>query len=358
MKRCTLYSMLAMIGLLAQPGLTARAQSSYSFRDLGTLGGTYSNAQAVSNLGQVVGYSFRTGGTSLQRDEHAFYWANGMMTDLSTLGGTWSEAYAINNGGDVVGRSATSTSIHAFLWNSVTHALTDLNSYLSSGDSLNWKLVEARGINDTRQVVGSGEVLINGVLYVHAYLLNLGTTPATLTDLGSSTARGLNNLSTPQIVGDGPYLFTSGFLPVNLSPLWDAMSINNSGQIVGSVNPPNPIPLHPAYRAPDGSLTDLGTFTTNTAASGIAYGINNASPCIVVGYASALEKNTLLPRAFRWSVGSISKDNLNNLTSNRGAFTLRSANRVSDSGYIVGTANSTKNEPSNYDRAFLLSPNP
>jgi probable HAF family extracellular repeat protein len=68
--------------------------------DLGTLpGDTYSQATAVSH-GQVVGVSESdlTGG-----GEHAFIWtAAGGMVDLGTLGGSDSSANAVSNG-QVVG---------------------------------------------------------------------------------------------------------------------------------------------------------------------------------------------------------------------------------------------------------------
>jgi len=369
MTRRFLLGAFASVALLTMAGAVttaARAQTSYSFRDLGTLGGTYSNAQSVNTSGQVVGYAFRPGGTTFGRDEHAFYWASGVMTDLGTLGGTWAQAFAINNAGDVVGRSqiaAPGNTTRAFLWNNTSRVLTDLNTYLSVADAANWVLRSAAGINDNRQVTGEGEVSIDGVVYAHAYLLDLNT--GFLTDLGTlpgsadSYGFGLNNLASPQVVGKSgvPFLYDSAaFALLDLSPLWEARGINNAGQIVGAVNPSGSGPAHPAYRAPDGTITDLGTFTSNSYAGGRAYGINNAFPAFVVGKADTVVKNTLLPRAFRWRVGSAAKDNLNTLASNRGTFTLRSANAVSDNGSIVGTANNTKNEPSNYDRAFLLTP--
>ena len=122
--------------LLAVAGIAttaARAQTSYSFRDLGTLGGTFSIALGVNNQGQVVGYSFLPGGTSTSRDEHAFYWANGVMTDMGTLpGGTWADAYAINNLGEVIGRAqipSAGNEDRAFYWNNQNRTMVNLNTY-------------------------------------------------------------------------------------------------------------------------------------------------------------------------------------------------------------------------------------
>src|SRR4029450_5669696 len=68
-------------------------------RDLGTLGGSTSVANAVNNYGQVAGWSYTARG-----QQHAFLWdpVNGMR-DLGALGGTGSAAYGINDAGQVAG---------------------------------------------------------------------------------------------------------------------------------------------------------------------------------------------------------------------------------------------------------------
>src|SRR5262245_62230329 len=82
--------------------LEDRATPCYSITDLGTLGGTSSQAFALNNVGQVVGYA------QTARDEaaHAFVYDNGTMIDLGTLGGPSSAAVAINDSGLVAGSAS------------------------------------------------------------------------------------------------------------------------------------------------------------------------------------------------------------------------------------------------------------
>jgi probable HAF family extracellular repeat protein len=79
-----------------------------TMRDLGTLGGYLSDASAVNERGQVVGWA------ETRTSDHAFLWQTGKMRDLGTLGGRTSEAVDINERGQVVGHVGAET--RAFLW--------------------------------------------------------------------------------------------------------------------------------------------------------------------------------------------------------------------------------------------------
>ena len=117
--------------------------------DLGTFGGSNSYAMSINDSGAVAGFAALPSGY-----EHAFLYASGGLTDLGTLGGPSSFAYSVNNAGTVVGYSwvAGGANTHAFVDSSgVMH---DLNSLIPADSG--WLLLQAFGINDTGQIVGTG----------------------------------------------------------------------------------------------------------------------------------------------------------------------------------------------------------
>ncbi len=110
--------------------------------DLGTLGGTKSQAYGINRSGRVVGASTKSGGVL-----RAFLRKNGVMTDMGTLAGaTSSAAFGLNAAGEVVGTSGS----RAFLW--VQGSMNDLGS-------LGGTVAQALAINPSHQVVGESTTL-------------------------------------------------------------------------------------------------------------------------------------------------------------------------------------------------------
>ena len=117
--------------------------------EIGTFGGNGSIAAAINTSGQVVGYAQLPGG-----DQRAFLFAHGKMKNLGTLpGGTQSFAYGVDDRGRVVGASdAKDSPLHAFIYSD--DIMQDLNKLIPADSG--WLLTEAKGINQSGQIVGYG----------------------------------------------------------------------------------------------------------------------------------------------------------------------------------------------------------
>ena len=213
-------------------------------RDLGTLGGRTSSAQAINSRGEVAGTAATISGV-----QHAFLYADGTMRDLGALKGGWSYGYDINDAGQVVGGAtmapAHDAPTHPFLY--TEGSMIDLSRFAA-------EFGIATSINNKGQVVGATHI---GTFPDRAFLYESGV----WTDLGTlggvaSYATSINDLgnivgSSVLASGDAShgFLYTDGKM-VDINTLLDlaepgwtvhqAYLINASDQIAGFACRPHP----------------------------------------------------------------------------------------------------------------------
>jgi probable HAF family extracellular repeat protein len=219
--------------------LDAFVTTKTGLKDLGTLGGQFSNASGVNVLLQVVGSSTLVGEAST----HAFYWdaKHGMM-DLGTLGGSNSAANAISPLGVVAGSAdlADGLTTDLALWNTKgIHDLGNLGGGFAAANSVS-ALGQAAGYSTT----ASGET--HAVITSKSGLQDLGTLGGTV-----SVANGIYPLGGIVVgtytdandIDNLAFVWTSKKGMVDLNTLipagsgWvlqSATSITVLGQIVGN----------------------------------------------------------------------------------------------------------------------------
>ena len=129
-------------------------------------GGDKSQAAALNNYGQIVGWT-----TDQNNVWRAFFYDRRTGRVSHLLGDEESLATAINNQGLVVGHYKFSLLVdHAFVWDVQAGVVEDLNQRLPT--DAGWTLFEAWGINDSGQIAGSGAHQVDGIYDQRGYRLS------------------------------------------------------------------------------------------------------------------------------------------------------------------------------------------
>jgi probable HAF family extracellular repeat protein len=235
--------------LLSVPANASASLSIGAVTDLGSIGGPFLEALAISSNSLVVGVG------STPNSNHAFLWsaAEGIR-DLGTLpGDDYSKANGVNSRGQVVGMSTSLGSYHAFIW-SADKGMRDLGS-------LGGHLSVATGINEAGQVVGWSAA----PRVTHAFIW--------------TEAEGMKDIGA-------------------LGTISMAWAINNHGQVVGTMYTPLSLKGSAFVWTKERgmrALTDLGGDAS------YAFAINDAG---VIGGASNV-KPAALTHATIWTKGVI-----------------------------------------------------
>ncbi len=289
--------------------------------DLGTLGGTGSEAHAINQRGQVVGRAFGPGWT------RAFLY-DGAMHDLGNFGGADALAADINESGQVTGYATSADGArHAFLYRD--GALRQLQTPGTA--SVGWV------INGGGQVAGDFDS------NAHVQLALLDDSCRCVKTLGTlggaeSLVYGLNDAGDVVGVSDTTggqrhaFLYRNGVMK-DIGTLGGAGSfaaaVNESGLVVGDADTAAGTAHAFVY---DGSvLRDLGTFGGAQSRADSVNGVGR-----VVGYA---QTGRGVPRAFSWTAAEGMVDLNTRIPHAPRDLVLSGAGAVSDSGDIVAYSN-------------------
>jgi probable HAF family extracellular repeat protein len=372
----TLFAVLAApLELIGQAQSSGHSGTHYRVFSLGVpLGGSFSGASAINDLGLIAGDSNLTG----DQDEHAELWVYGRPINLGTLGGPNSAVLwpGLNNFGQVVGISDTAKSDpYGESWSCGAFLPASHAGHTCVGFRWQWGVMSAlptlggnngfaTGINDYGQAVGWAENTVvdptcNNAPPVNQYLqfeaVVYGQAPDQIKPLPpypgdpDGAATGINNSG--QVIGISgicqnavgnqsaihAVLWQNG-QPVNLGNLggyaWNTpMALNNRGLIVGfsdlvgdqgGANPN----FHAFLWTQKTGMLDLKTLQGDAISE--ALGVNEQGQIVGVSYAAGFSN----PRAFLYQNGKMV--DMNMLVDGNSPLYLQVAQEINDLGVIVG----------------------
>ncbi|WP_414663355.1 hypothetical protein [Horticoccus sp. 23ND18S-11] len=291
----------------------AHAQTRYTITNLGSLGGSTTQANAINAAGTVVGFD----ATSFQT-ARAFIYSGSTLTALPALNNARNEALGINASGVVVGTNTTFPNADFRGFIVANGSLTDLGVNTT-----------AVGINDAGTVVGNQ--------FPRAFIRSAA---GVVTPIGPATgsttiATAINASGVVVGYAEGAnrraFSYTNGTL-TDLGALPGgsnsyAFAINAAGVVVGQSNESTNRQLH-AVIFTGGNVIDIDPNGAGTFGSS-ATGINSAG--VIVG-------QNAVGRAFVYTAATGLVD-LNTLVTNLAATgfdRLISATAINDAGQIVG----------------------
>ena len=325
----------ALLPLLAATPSHSAVQ--FTVTNLGTLGGTSSEAFAINASGQVAGRAGLANGAT-----HATRWTNGVAQDLGTFGGRNSVAYGINDAGQVAGVAnlAGDFFVAGALW-----AADGTPQQLIAPNTLD---TAAFALNNGGAVVGDAPRALpaTGIAPVEWRNGMAMSAPLSIGATVSGSARAINNAG--QVagrVGDSAALWLSEAAEVQLLPRLSgtlpttAAAINAAGAVAGSAL--TAVGTTRAVLWQFGGVSDLGSLG---GASSDAYGLNDRGE--VVG--RAMTAAGVFQGFFRAGGDMV---NLNSMLAPGSGVTVTTARAINVHGQIAGTAT-----VAGQTRAVLLTP--
>jgi probable HAF family extracellular repeat protein len=331
------FSLLSprLISLLIGAATSLGAQPLFTFTEIPTLGGIYSEAGAINNSGLVVGSSSYPSAST----PTTFSLSGGLIDISSTTSSTFSPN-SVNASGQMAGTGNASGYEGAF-----TYSLA--GGFVNLG-TLGGNSSTAKGLNDSGQIVGSS-TNASGDTRAFSYTSGGGMVDiGTLSGHAEATAYAVNNsgmivgsswIWTISGVTERAFSYTTAGGMIDLGSAFIPVALNNSGQMAGSSTG-----SHAVFYSTGTGLVDLGTLGGE---SSYGYGINSAGE--VVG--TSRDENDDY-HAFYYTGGTMY--DLNDLVTLTNGWVLYQAKGINDLGQIVGIAD----DGFGNGRAFLLTPIP